>query len=254
MFAGEDEETGHGLSDYELERIAHIRRNREIMRRLGLGMHDIVTAARQRCGHDVDGEDDTSGSAPRAKKKATGAKRRAPEGPAGEKLEDGIERVLRRSRRLQEKPADADAGADSLPADAEEWRVGRGAYSVVVDGAHEAEAEAYRLRNAGIQERVSVVGTASYQHTLMRVRTMDEAGLARRIKAIERAKGKHAVVKMRLFARVLFLEGYEALADDATESLERLVEELGDPDADEANEEKRGAVAKEEAVVEAAAA
>ena len=59
MFAGEDEETGHGLSDYELERIAHIRRNREIMRRLGLGMHDIVTAARQRCGHDVDAEDDS---------------------------------------------------------------------------------------------------------------------------------------------------------------------------------------------------
>jgi len=253
MFAGEDEETGHGLSDYELERIAHIRRNREIMRRLGLGMHDIVTAARQRCGHDVDGEDDTSKSEKKKMKKATGAKRRAPEGPAGEKLEEGIERVLRRSRRLQEKPADA--AVDSLPADAEEWRVGRGAYSVVVDGAHEAEAEAYRLRNAGVQERVSVVGTASYQHTLMRVRTMDEAGLARRIKAIERAKGKHAVVKMRLFARVLFLEGYEALADDATESLERLVGELGDPDADDAREEgKRETTARDEGVVEAAAA
>ena len=81
MFAGEDEETGHGLSDYELERIAHIRRNREIMRRLGLGMHDIVTAARQRCGHDVDAEDDTSKSEKKKMKKATGAKRRAPEGP-----------------------------------------------------------------------------------------------------------------------------------------------------------------------------
>ena len=75
MFAGEDEETGHGLSDYELERIAHIRRNREIMRRLGLGMHDIVTAARQRCGHDVDGEDDTSKSEKKKMKKATGRRR-----------------------------------------------------------------------------------------------------------------------------------------------------------------------------------
>jgi hypothetical protein len=35
---------------------------------------------------------------------------------------------------------------------------------------------------------------------------MDEAALGRRIAAIERAKGRHAVVKMRLFARVLFLE------------------------------------------------
>ena len=41
---------------------------------------------------------------------------------------------------------------------------------------------------------------------------MNEDALARRIKAIERAKGKHAVIKMRLFARVLFLE---ARPDDA---------------------------------------
>ena len=82
------------------------------------------------------------------------------------------------------------------------------------------------------RERVSVVGTASYQHTLMRVRTMSEPALGNRVKAIERAKGKHAVVKMKLFARVLFLEGYEELSTLATESLERLVAELGDPDVD----------------------
>ena len=87
------------------------------------------------------------------------------------------------------------------------------------------------MRNAGIQERVSVVGTASYQHTLMRVRTMGEDALSRRRNAIERAKGKHAVVKMRLFARVLFLEGNEGLADDAAAALARLIDELGDPDA-----------------------
>ena len=76
------------------------------------------------------------------------------------------------------------------------------------------------------------MGTASYQHTLMRVRTMSEPALGNRVKAIERAKGKHAVVKMKLFARVLFLEGYEELSTLATESLERLVAELGDPDVD----------------------
>ena len=38
------------------------------------------------------------------------------------------------------------------------------------------------------------------------VRTMSEKALANRIKVIERAKGQHAVIKMRLFARVLFLE------------------------------------------------
>ena len=50
MFAGDDETTHHGLTDYELERVAHIRRNREIMKQLGLGDHDIVRAARERCG------------------------------------------------------------------------------------------------------------------------------------------------------------------------------------------------------------
>ena len=67
----------------------------------------------------------------------------------------------------------------------------------------------------------------------MRVRTMGEDALFRRVKAIERAKGKHAVVKMRLFARVAFLEGLEAVADDAAASLERLVAELGDPEAED---------------------
>ena len=36
--------------------------------------------------------------------------------------------------------------------------------------------------------RYSVVGTASYQHTLMRVRTMGEKALFARCAAIERAK------------------------------------------------------------------
>jgi len=81
-----------------------------------------------------------------------------------------------------------------------------------------------------------MVGTASYKHTLMRVRTMSEKKLDQRIRTIERAKGQHAVIKMRLFARVLCLEGYEDLAAEATESLKRLVEVLGDPGSDEVQE------------------
>ena len=98
-----------------------------------------------------------------------------------------------------------------------------------VDALHEAGAWAHRQRG------LRLFGTASYQHTVMRcvcialltpfrlartsadaavcdqcrsqsVRTMDEKALARRMTVIERAKGRHAVVKMRLFARVLFLE------------------------------------------------
>ena len=127
----------------------------------------------------------------------------------------------------------------------------RGAQRPPLDSLHEEEAERYDRRHAGAQKRASVVGTASYRHTLMRcaleltlhtshvtdtcdsVRTMSEAGLAARIKAIERAKGQHAVVKMRLFARVLFLEQYEELAHDATEALQRLIAVLGDVVSDD---------------------
>ena len=73
------------------------------------------------------------------------------------------------------------------------------------DDEAEAEYELWTQRWSAKQKGAPVVGTASYAHTLMRVRTMDEPALGRRIAAIERAKGQHAVVKMRLFARVLCL-------------------------------------------------
>jgi hypothetical protein len=48
------------------------------------------------------------------------------------------------------------------------------------------------------------------------------------------------VVKMRLFARVLFLEGHDALSEDAAASLSRLIAELGDPEAEAEEEEEDG--------------
>ena len=225
MFAGDVEALvadPNGLSEYEIERVERIRRNREIMKRLGLGDHDIVSAARQRCGVK-DGKENASGTTENKKRKAPAPKKK-PDIPAEE-------RAKRSSRRIATQDAENQGLGDDHE-ETERYIVGRGEYAVEVNGEHEAEAEAYRLRNAGIQERVSVVGTASYQHTLMRVRTMSEPALGNRVKAIERAKGKHAVVKMKLFARVLFLEGHEELSTTATESLERLVAELGDPDAE----------------------
>tara|TARA_B110000977_G_scaffold198611_3_gene283839 strand:+ start:31233 stop:31940 length:708 start_codon:yes stop_codon:yes gene_type:complete len=234
MFAGHDEETHHGLTDYELERVAHIRRNREIMKQLGLGLTDIVTAARGRCGET---------SSPKKK----GKKRKADDDGCdedendtstkrtneNESIEAGIERVLRRSGRLQKKNAELD-GAE-VDAIGFESSINQSKYlsEYEIDEKHRADAEQYAKRNAGQQEKVSVVGTASYQHTLMRVRTMSEPALKNRVKAIERAKGKHAVVKMRLFARVLFLEGVEEVMEDAAAALERLVKELGDPEEEE---------------------
>jgi hypothetical protein len=224
MFAGDDGTDGHhGLTDYELERVAHIRRNREIMRQLGLGFHDIVTAARARCGEE-DGPSEPSEKRRKTDVRLTKTPR------ATETVEAGIERVLRRSRRLMENTDERRENTDDYPNAAIEKR-SKYLADHEIDEVHERDAAAYARRNAGCQAKVSVVGTASYQHTLMRARTMSHPALANRIKAIERAKGKHAVVKMRLFARVLFLEGNEGLADDAAAALARLIDELGDPDA-----------------------
>ena len=224
MFAGDDGTDGHhGLTDYELERVAHIRRNREIMRQLGLGFHDIVTAARARCGEE-DGPSEPSEKRRKTDVRLTKTPR------ATETVEAGIERVLRRSRRLMENTDERRENTDDDPNAAIKKR-SKYLADHEIDEVHERDAAAYALRNAGCQAKVSVVGTASYQHTLMRARTMSHPALANRITAIERAKGKHAVVKMRLFARVLFLEGNEGLADDAAAALARLIDELGDPDA-----------------------
>ena len=64
--------------------------------------------------------------------------------------------------------------------------------------------------------------TATYEHCLMRVQSMTHNGLANRVKAIERAAGRHCVVKMAIFKSCLQDEGLWDLADLAGEALERL--------------------------------
>jgi len=64
--------------------------------------------------------------------------------------------------------------------------------------------------------------TATYEHCLMRVRTMSAAQLTRRVAVIERAAGKHCVVKMAIFKSCLQDEGQWELAVTATAALERL--------------------------------
>ena len=67
-------------------------------------------------------------------------------------------------------------------------------------------------------------------------------------------QGQHAVIKMRLFARVLCLEGYDDLAAEATESLKRLVEELGEPEEADEEEERQVEEEEEEGAAEGEAA
>jgi hypothetical protein len=64
--------------------------------------------------------------------------------------------------------------------------------------------------------------TATYEHCLMRVKSMTYDALVNRVNAIERAAGKHCVVKMAIFKSCLQDEGMWDLADLADLSLERL--------------------------------
>lgn len=85
-------------------------------------------------------------------------------------------------------------------------------------------ANAYALACAGCTsaENAKKNPTATYNHCLMRVRTMSEKALETRIKVIERAAGKCCVIKMAIFKCCLEEEGYATLAKMAHESLERL--------------------------------
>merc|ERR1712038_346938 len=71
------------------------------------------------------------------------------------------------------------------------------------------ECREVRLRAAkavaecGAEKAAKENPTATYEHCLMRVKTMTEKGLANRVKVIERAARKHCVVKMAIFKSCL---------------------------------------------------
>mmetsp|Transcript_5743 Transcript_5743/g.14692 ORF Transcript_5743/g.14692 Transcript_5743/m.14692 type:complete len:217 (+) Transcript_5743:42-692(+) len=196
------------LTPYEAMIAANIRRNRAVLEALGLGRND----ARR--------HEEVRSTAPKA---SGGSKGKPTATSTGEAQREAV----RRSQRLAGVSAAADVGTGttSRPGSA---NVPPSNANAPLDGTHERAKEDH-ARWAGLQKGVSPVGTASYEHTLHRVLTMSEAQLVRRMHAIERACGQHAVVKMKLFATVLALEGYAELAEDATDAYQRLVEKLGMP-------------------------
>jgi hypothetical protein len=64
--------------------------------------------------------------------------------------------------------------------------------------------------------------TATYEHCLYRIRTMSHKALENRIRIIERAAGKHSIIKMAITASCLKDAEIWDLADLASSALERL--------------------------------
>ena len=221
------------LTEYEKERNARVMRNELLMRRLGLSDFDSYMHNASSSKNKREEEDDSSDEKKKKKKKKKEKKRR-------ERETDDVEKVVgvrRSSSRLkrggggkgetdeQQQEEDKDIKEDKE----EEFKE----RDEEQERKHRIAEQEFSYRNKMKQKKQTIVGTASYQHTLMRVRTMTEPKLRNRMHAISRAKGQHCVTKMRLFARILFLEGYEELAEECAEELSELIGIIGDAKDDE---------------------
>ena len=198
---------------YERERDERVRRNEAVMRRLGLHSFDV------RAHHFSN-----------TKEKKKRKKRQKPTTVGG----GGTRRTRRTVARGRDEDDDVnDEKEEEEEEDEEEEEEVRDEEK---ERKHCVAEREFVFRHKNKQKTRTIVGTASYQHTLMRVRTMTEPKLRNRMKAISRAKGQHCVTKMRLFARILFLEGYEELAEECAEELKQLIDILGDAHDDETRE------------------
>lgn len=142
----------YGEGEYEALRAANMKRNQEIMRALGLDMSDFQL-------HKEHKEDSFAckgkgGAAATRKRKAAKAED-APLSSPG---------TIRKSARIR-GAAPEHAGKD---VEVEEDD-GRHVQKIAADHLHDA-AEQDHLRWAGKQGKATIVGTASYKHTLHRVR------------------------------------------------------------------------------------
>ena len=217
------------LSAYEKLRAQNIERNNAKLRGLGL-----ITAAEEERSNDeawrrntksvhengdsIQSSSDDEGSDEEYcdvdKQKSRNRKRRKPMPPR----EGG-----RKSRRLQNIPAqgavldeEKDPSVPDFPLTTDEERS-----RMVEENRQARQRAALEVAKAG-GKACKNNPTATYDHCLMRVRTMTDKALENRVKAIERACGKHCVVKMAIFKSCLQDEGQWDLAGLASDALERL--------------------------------
>lgn len=217
--------TQEALSDYEALRARNIERNNARLRALGL-----ISAKEEKCSNklawkkistvSIGDKENTKSHVVRVQRKRKAGDNNA--NSSVSRTSSGSGSGSRKSMRLQGIGPDT-AGQDTLPDEEPKPQ------SVSEEReARVKECREIRLRRAlevseeGAEKAAMENPTATYDHCLMRVRTMTENGLANRVKAIERATGKHCVVKMAIFKSCLQDEGLWDLAELAASALERL--------------------------------
>lgn len=215
------------LSSYEETRARNIERNNARLRSLGLisakeekqsndaawGRNKINSQSSKDDDESVSSDEDyNEGKAPKRKRKS--------------KASSTPREGSRKSRRVMNLPAEQsitdDTGYEGETATANKERIKAEREAMVVECREARQRAAIEVAKAGVKAAGKENPTATYEHCLMRVRTMSEKGLANRIRAIERAAGKHCVVKMAIFKSCLQDENLWDLAEEAAAALERL--------------------------------
>lgn len=224
-------------SEYEKERINRIIRNNAKLKSLGL----ISALEEERSNRAARGEElpsSTAGSNTKIKKPKDGKKRKKE-----------VKVATRKSRRLQGLDTEVKgiiAEVDKVELSKEDFirmRNEEDDYegltqehilkqeALTRERIHRVR-ECARMRQKAVTALAEACGsfdaaakknpTATYDHALMRIQSMTHKGLANRIRAIERALGRHSIIKMAIFKSALQDEGLWDLAGQADQALERL--------------------------------
>jgi hypothetical protein len=197
-------------SEYEITRAQNIERNNARLRALGL-----ITEDEERQSNAAGwGKQSKPLKQVNSQSASTSKEKQNKKRPSPSAVSEG-----RKSRRLLGLQAEHSTST-ATPAELQDLPI------IPVEQRHQTRQEAalryYQSSDDATQKAAAENPTATYEHCLMRIQSMTHAGLAKRIKVMERAAGKHCVVKMAIFAKCLQDEGLSELAADAKEALERL--------------------------------
>ena len=200
------------LSEYEQKRAENVVRNNRRLRELGLisaieeersNAAALGLAPNSEVGHSDAKENKIDNESPKKKRKI--AKNASP---------------ARKSARLRgENP---DGSLVSLPSPPEKKDRDTERREIVKECRLARQRAALKVMEEGADKAAKENPTATYEHCLMRVRTMSDKALCTRVKVIERAAGKHCVIKMAIFKSCLQDEDKWDIAEKASEALERL--------------------------------
>jgi len=219
------EEPATKLSEYEEARARNIEKNNARLRSLGLisaleeKQSNDLAWGRQPTYESEDEDFDSSSDEEYSEEGTTSKKKRKKRSKTSTPREGS-----RKSRRLLGLTSDGNT-LDKLKDESEEQRkerIQQEREEMVIECREARLRAANEVAKAGHQLAGTKNPTATYEHCLMRVRTMNEKGLMNRVKAIERAAGKHCVVKMAIFKSCLQDEDMWELASLANDALERL--------------------------------